>query len=75
MQLFTSIDVNPNNVYYFCCNKSNRDKAIAWLDNFPELLCTAFSFEDQCLILDLDYNKPARSYRTETAENTADAIH
>eukprot|EP00957_Ditylum_brightwellii_P018418 1385931-Ditylum_brightwellii.AAC.1 len=68
------IDVNPNNVYYFCCNKSNRDKTIAWLDNFPKLLRTSFSFEDQCLICDSDDSKPARSYRTETAENTADAI-
>eukprot|EP00957_Ditylum_brightwellii_P000127 8874-Ditylum_brightwellii.AAC.1 len=75
MQLFTLIDVNPNKVYYFCCNKSNRGKAIAWLDNFPKLLCTSFSFEDQCLICDSDNNEPARSYRTETAENTADAIH
>eukprot|EP00957_Ditylum_brightwellii_P160857 12247779-Ditylum_brightwellii.AAC.1 len=74
MQLFTSIDIDPNNVNYFCCNKSNRDKAIVWLDNFPKLLRTSFSFEDQCLIHNSDDKEPARSYRTETAENTADAI-
>eukprot|EP00957_Ditylum_brightwellii_P100684 7673271-Ditylum_brightwellii.AAC.1 len=74
MQLFTSIDVNPNSVYYFCCNKSNRDKTIACLDKFPKLLCTSFSFEDQCLICNSDDNRPARSYRAETAENTADTI-
>eukprot|EP00957_Ditylum_brightwellii_P164249 12504614-Ditylum_brightwellii.AAC.1 len=74
MQLFMLIDVNPNKVYYFCCNKSNRGEAIAWLDNFPELLRTSFSFEDQCLICNSDDNKPARNYRTETAESPADAI-
>eukprot|EP00957_Ditylum_brightwellii_P020444 1541231-Ditylum_brightwellii.AAC.1 len=75
MQLFTSIGVNPNNVFYFCCNRSNRGKAIAWLDNLPNLLRTEFLFEDQCLICDSNDNDPIRSYRTETAENTDDAIH
>jgi len=74
MQLFTSIDVGPNNVYYFCCNKVNRDEAITWLDRLPILMRTSFSHDDQCLICDNNDNDPARIYRMEPAENTADAI-
>eukprot|EP00957_Ditylum_brightwellii_P149970 11422190-Ditylum_brightwellii.AAC.1 len=74
MQLFTLIDFDLNKVYYFYCNKSNRGKAIAWLDNLPELLQTAFLFEDQCLIRDSNDDDPTCSYCTETAENTDDAI-
>eukprot|EP00957_Ditylum_brightwellii_P151282 11519787-Ditylum_brightwellii.AAC.1 len=72
--LFTLIDVDPNNVYYFCCNKVHRDKTILWLDSLPTLLCTSFSHDDQCLIRDNDNNDPVRTYRTEPTENTADAI-
>eukprot|EP00957_Ditylum_brightwellii_P106538 8128979-Ditylum_brightwellii.AAC.1 len=73
-QLFTLINVDPNNVYYFCCNKVHRDKAILWLDHLPTLLRTSFLHNNQCLIRDDDDNDPARTYWTEPAENTADAI-
>eukprot|EP00957_Ditylum_brightwellii_P021770 1642552-Ditylum_brightwellii.AAC.1 len=45
-----------------------------WLDCLPILLRTSFSHDNQCLIRDNDDNDPARTYRTEPAENTADAI-
>eukprot|EP00957_Ditylum_brightwellii_P151087 11504849-Ditylum_brightwellii.AAC.1 len=35
IQSFTSVDVDPNNVYYFCSHKSNKDKATLWLDKLP----------------------------------------
>eukprot|EP00957_Ditylum_brightwellii_P044827 3401019-Ditylum_brightwellii.AAC.1 len=35
---------------------------------------TSFSHDDQCLIRDDNDNDPARTYKTELAENTADAI-
>eukprot|EP00957_Ditylum_brightwellii_P045397 3440989-Ditylum_brightwellii.AAC.1 len=74
MRLFSSIDVDPNNVYYFCCNKVNWNEAILWLDNLPELLCISFSHNNLCLIQDSDDSDPSRSYHTEPTENTEDAI-
>eukprot|EP00957_Ditylum_brightwellii_P112662 8587896-Ditylum_brightwellii.AAC.1 len=59
-RLFSSIDVDPNNVYYFCCNKTNRNKAILWLDNLPDLLRILFAHDDLCLIQDSDNNDPSR---------------
>eukprot|EP00957_Ditylum_brightwellii_P136378 10401039-Ditylum_brightwellii.AAC.2 len=73
-QLFTSIDVDPNSIYYFCCNKAHRDKAISWLDSLPTLLRTSFLHDDQCLIRYDDENDLARTYRIKPAEHTADAI-
>eukprot|EP00957_Ditylum_brightwellii_P140793 10724659-Ditylum_brightwellii.AAC.1 len=67
MQLFTLVDVDPNNVYYFCCNKVDRDKAIMWLDCLLILMCTPFSHDNQCLICDNDNNDQARTYWTEPA--------
>eukprot|EP00957_Ditylum_brightwellii_P173930 13241405-Ditylum_brightwellii.AAC.1 len=66
--------MDPNNVYYFCCNRTNRNKAILWLDNLPDLLRSLFEYDDLCLIQDSDDNKQSRSYHTEPAENTEDDI-
>eukprot|EP00957_Ditylum_brightwellii_P060875 4621150-Ditylum_brightwellii.AAC.1 len=73
-QLFTLIDVDPDRIYYFCCNKAHRDEAISWLDSLPTLLRTSFSHDDQCLIRDDDDNDLTRTYWIELAEHTADAI-
>eukprot|EP00957_Ditylum_brightwellii_P094660 7208571-Ditylum_brightwellii.AAC.1 len=73
-QLFSSIDVDPSNVYYFCCNKGNCSKAIQWLDNLPGLLHSSFPFEGQYLICDSEYDNPSRSYRAEPVGNTEDDI-
>eukprot|EP00957_Ditylum_brightwellii_P107521 8203573-Ditylum_brightwellii.AAC.1 len=73
-ELFTSIDVDPNNVYSFCTNRANQDKAIIWLDNLCKLLCTTFSFEDLCLICKSDNTEPSHSYWEDPANNTDDAV-
>eukprot|EP00957_Ditylum_brightwellii_P054028 4092426-Ditylum_brightwellii.AAC.1 len=72
--LISSIDVDQNNVYYFCCNRTNRNAIILWLDNLPDLLRSLFTHDDLYLIQDSDNNNPSRSYRTKSAENTRDAI-
>eukprot|EP00957_Ditylum_brightwellii_P142032 10821332-Ditylum_brightwellii.AAC.1 len=74
MQLLTSIDVDPNNVYYFCTNRANQDKVLIWLDNFPKLLRTTFSFEDLCVICKSDDTDPSYSYREYPVENTDDVV-
>eukprot|EP00957_Ditylum_brightwellii_P074628 5671098-Ditylum_brightwellii.AAC.1 len=76
MQLFSSVDVDLNDVYYFCTSKANRKEALMWIDALPELLHKHFSFEDQCLIHNsADPNQgPMHVYRDEAAENTDKAI-
>eukprot|EP00957_Ditylum_brightwellii_P140486 10703536-Ditylum_brightwellii.AAC.1 len=74
MQLFTSIDVDPKNVYYFCTNRANLDDATLLLDNLLELLCTTFSFENLCLICNADDTDPSCSHQEDPADNTDDAV-
>eukprot|EP00957_Ditylum_brightwellii_P177934 13553011-Ditylum_brightwellii.AAC.2 len=76
MQLFSLVDVDPNNVYYFCTSKANRKEALAWIDALPEHLRQQFSFDDQCLIRDFDNHTqgPTRAYRDEATKNTDVAI-
>eukprot|EP00957_Ditylum_brightwellii_P034323 2603453-Ditylum_brightwellii.AAC.1 len=71
MQLFTSVDVDPNNVYYFCTHKSNKDKATLWLDKLPVCLRSIFDHDTLCAIRE-DDDDPFRSYRDAAAENTDD---
>eukprot|EP00957_Ditylum_brightwellii_P124726 9506696-Ditylum_brightwellii.AAC.1 len=76
MQLFSSVDMDSNNVYYFCTSKANCKEALTWIDALPELLHQQFSFDDQCLIHNSDYPNqgPTRAYKDEVAENTNKAI-
>eukprot|EP00957_Ditylum_brightwellii_P100220 7637380-Ditylum_brightwellii.AAC.1 len=76
MQLFTLVDVDPNDVYYFCTSKANRKEALTWIDALPEFLCQQFSFDDQCLICGSEDHTqgPMRVYRDEAAKNTDNAI-
>eukprot|EP00957_Ditylum_brightwellii_P020030 1512207-Ditylum_brightwellii.AAC.1 len=45
MQLFTSVDVDPNTIFYFCTHKFNKDEAILWLDELPTRLRTTFDHD------------------------------
>eukprot|EP00957_Ditylum_brightwellii_P126798 9665274-Ditylum_brightwellii.AAC.1 len=76
MQLFSSVNVDPDDVYYFCTSKANYKEALMWIDALPELLRQQFSFDDQSLIHDSDdpNQGPTRAYRDEAAENTDEAI-
>eukprot|EP00957_Ditylum_brightwellii_P027123 2049965-Ditylum_brightwellii.AAC.1 len=74
MQLFTSVDVDPNNVYYFCTHKSNKDKATLWLDKLPARLRSMFDHDTLCAIGE-DDDDPFRSYRDAAAENTDNAVN
>eukprot|EP00957_Ditylum_brightwellii_P030679 2324905-Ditylum_brightwellii.AAC.1 len=61
-KLFTLVDVDPNNIYYFCTDQANKEEAIAWLDNLPELLRTTFTFDQICEICKNDDEDPLCSY-------------
>eukprot|EP00957_Ditylum_brightwellii_P040373 3055706-Ditylum_brightwellii.AAC.1 len=74
MQLFTSVDVDPNNIYYFCTHKSNRDEATLWLDELPERLRSTFDHDILCEIRK-DDKDPFRSYRDTAAEYTDEAVN
>eukprot|EP00957_Ditylum_brightwellii_P033324 2525077-Ditylum_brightwellii.AAC.1 len=76
MQLFSSVKVDPNGVYYFCTSKANCKEALTWIDALPEFLRQQFSFDDQCLICNSDDHTkgPAHAYRDEAAENTDNTI-
>eukprot|EP00957_Ditylum_brightwellii_P054241 4107309-Ditylum_brightwellii.AAC.1 len=39
MQLFSLVNVDPNDVHYFCTSKANHKEALAWIDALPEHLC------------------------------------
>eukprot|EP00957_Ditylum_brightwellii_P185295 14109244-Ditylum_brightwellii.AAC.1 len=62
MQLFTSVDVDPSNVFYFCTHKFNKDEAILWHDKLPTRLWTTFDHDMLCQIRE-DDDDPSRSYR------------
>eukprot|EP00957_Ditylum_brightwellii_P153848 11710312-Ditylum_brightwellii.AAC.1 len=62
MQLFALVNVNPNNVFYFCTNMINKEEAIQWLDELPNIVCTTFTFNQQCKIYEHDNEDPIRSY-------------
>eukprot|EP00957_Ditylum_brightwellii_P192052 14620129-Ditylum_brightwellii.AAC.1 len=74
MQLFTSVDIDPNKVFYFCTHKSNKDKATLWLDELPTCLQTTFDHDTLCEIRE-DDDDPSRSYRDAAAENTDDVVN
>eukprot|EP00957_Ditylum_brightwellii_P128048 9765568-Ditylum_brightwellii.AAC.1 len=74
-QLFTLVNANPNNVFYFCTNKINKEKAIQWLDELPNLIRTTFTFNQHCEICEHDDKDPVRSYHEAApAEHTSDAV-
>eukprot|EP00957_Ditylum_brightwellii_P013963 1053673-Ditylum_brightwellii.AAC.1 len=50
MKLFTSVDKDPSNIYYFCTDRADKEEAIKWLDSLPELLRTIFTFDQICKI-------------------------
>eukprot|EP00957_Ditylum_brightwellii_P209893 15363764-Ditylum_brightwellii.AAC.1 len=76
MQLLSSVNINLNDVYYFCTSKANCKEALMWIDALQELLCKQFSFDDQHLIRNSYYPNqgPTRAYSDEAAENTDKAI-
>eukprot|EP00957_Ditylum_brightwellii_P101297 7718847-Ditylum_brightwellii.AAC.1 len=74
MQLFISVDVDSNNVYYFCTHKSNKDEATLWLDELPAQLRSTFDHDTLCEIRE-DDEDPFRSYRDAAAENTDNAVN
>eukprot|EP00957_Ditylum_brightwellii_P108173 8253198-Ditylum_brightwellii.AAC.1 len=74
-QLLTLVNVDPNNVFYFCTNKINKGEAIQWLNKLPNLIRTTFTFNQQCKIFENDDKDPIRSYREAApAEHTSDAV-
>eukprot|EP00957_Ditylum_brightwellii_P107801 8223780-Ditylum_brightwellii.AAC.1 len=76
MQLFLSVNVDPNNIYYFCTSKVNKEEVLCWIDALPEFLCQHFLFEDLCLIQDSDDPDqcPMHAYRDDKAEDTNNVI-
>eukprot|EP00957_Ditylum_brightwellii_P127025 9683789-Ditylum_brightwellii.AAC.1 len=75
MQLFTLVNVNPNDVFYFCTNKINKEEAIQWLDELPNCIHTTFTFDQQYKIWEHDNEDPVRSYcDAAPAEHTSDAV-
>eukprot|EP00957_Ditylum_brightwellii_P202230 15329197-Ditylum_brightwellii.AAC.1 len=76
MQLFSLVDVDPNNGYYFCTSKANCQEALTLIDAMPEHLRQQFSFDDQCLIRTFDDHTqgPTCAYRDKSAKNTDNAI-
>eukprot|EP00957_Ditylum_brightwellii_P069198 5254314-Ditylum_brightwellii.AAC.1 len=59
MQLFTSVDIDPNKIFYCCNQKFNKDKAILWLDKLPTHLRTTFDHDTLCQIRE-DDDDPSR---------------
>eukprot|EP00957_Ditylum_brightwellii_P099359 7568687-Ditylum_brightwellii.AAC.1 len=41
--LFSAVDKDPNEVYYFVTRNILREEAESWFDNLPETLATRFS--------------------------------
>eukprot|EP00957_Ditylum_brightwellii_P087123 6631034-Ditylum_brightwellii.AAC.1 len=76
IQLFSLVDVDPNNVYYCCTSKANCKESLAWIDALPEHLRQQVTFDDQCHIHDFDDHTqgPTHAYRDEVAENADNAI-
>eukprot|EP00957_Ditylum_brightwellii_P090814 6915031-Ditylum_brightwellii.AAC.1 len=73
-QLFTSVDVDPNNVFYFCTNKINKEEAIQWLEKLLNLLHFTFTFDQQCEICEYNDEDPSRNYHEAAlAEHTSNA--
>eukprot|EP00957_Ditylum_brightwellii_P090992 6928449-Ditylum_brightwellii.AAC.1 len=59
--LFSAIEKDPNEVYYFVTSKVLQEEAELWIDNLPETLATWFSEYDMNNVT-TDYH-PTRSYR------------
>eukprot|EP00957_Ditylum_brightwellii_P134174 10229881-Ditylum_brightwellii.AAC.1 len=76
MQLFSSVEVDPNNVYYFCTTKANHKEALAWIDALQEHLRQQFLFDDRYLIHNFDNHiqGPMCAYRDKAAKNTDNTI-
>eukprot|EP00957_Ditylum_brightwellii_P100529 7663251-Ditylum_brightwellii.AAC.1 len=75
MQLFTLVNVDPNNVFYFCTNKINKEVAIQWLNDLPNCIRTMFTLDQQCNIWECEDEDPVRSHREAApAEHTFDAV-
>eukprot|EP00957_Ditylum_brightwellii_P059431 4512046-Ditylum_brightwellii.AAC.2 len=56
-------------------NKINKEKAIQWLDELPNLIHTMFTFKQQCNFCEQDDEDPVRSYHEAApAEHTSDAV-
>eukprot|EP00957_Ditylum_brightwellii_P013718 1034316-Ditylum_brightwellii.AAC.1 len=75
-QLFSSIDIDPNNIYYFCTARANRDEALRLIDDLPQVLWNFFPFDDLCLICNPDNPEqgPIQDYHDNGAENTDNVI-
>eukprot|EP00957_Ditylum_brightwellii_P087647 6673591-Ditylum_brightwellii.AAC.1 len=70
--LFSAIEKDPNEVYYFVTKKYTREEAENWIDDLPELIACCFppSVVDE---VTLD-SQPTRSYRALPMENTDNAV-
>eukprot|EP00957_Ditylum_brightwellii_P176486 13440696-Ditylum_brightwellii.AAC.1 len=73
-KLFTLVDVDPNNINYFCTDKPYKEEAIEWLDNLPELLQTTLTFDQICKICKNDKEDLSCSYCEVLADNTQDTV-
>eukprot|EP00957_Ditylum_brightwellii_P124816 9514191-Ditylum_brightwellii.AAC.1 len=67
-QLFSFINIDPNEVYYFCTDVTTQNGASQWLNNLPEYLSANFSFEEMGLITRDQH--PTHSYKETPAGNT-----
>eukprot|EP00957_Ditylum_brightwellii_P168786 12847416-Ditylum_brightwellii.AAC.1 len=70
--LFSAVEKDPNNVYYFVTKKILCEEAEMWIDDLPETLVTRF-LADYMDSLTTDTH-PMHSYRFLPTENTNDAV-
>eukprot|EP00957_Ditylum_brightwellii_P109765 8372259-Ditylum_brightwellii.AAC.1 len=71
-RLFSAVEKDPNNVYYFVTKKALCEEAEAWIDGLPDTLVTRFLVNDMDNVT-TDIN-PTRSYRVIPSENTDAAV-
>eukprot|EP00957_Ditylum_brightwellii_P107107 8172191-Ditylum_brightwellii.AAC.1 len=72
MSLFSTIEKDPNKVYYFVAKKVLLDEVEHWIDELPELLIRCFSPPDMDKITTDTH--PTRSYRVLPIKHTEDTV-
>eukprot|EP00957_Ditylum_brightwellii_P154903 11789837-Ditylum_brightwellii.AAC.1 len=70
--IFSAVEKDPNNMYYFVNKKALCEKAEAWINNLPETLVTRFLVDDMDSVT--TDNNPTHSYQVIPSDNMDDAV-